>query len=136
MGTWGHGAFDNDTAADWAYGLADGGLPRVTDALRTAVDASDVLDADEGAEAVAAAETVARLRGGAWEQTPHSEAVDEWVSQQSGEVPPDLAVLAAAALRRVLDQGSELAELWREAGESDAAAWQRAIDEIIERLDA
>lgn len=135
MGTWGTGAFENDVASDWAYGLADGGLSHVSGSLHAAADASDFLDGDEGSEAVAAAETVARLRGGAWDESPHSDAVDEWVHAQIGEVPADLAALAAAAVRRVLAPGSELADLWSEAGETDAAAWRRILDDLIGRLD-
>lgn len=135
MGSWGSGVFDNDTAADWAYGLHSGGVSYVAAALRTAVDSGDFLDSDEGAEALAAAETVARLRDPAWEPSPYSEAVDEWVRAQSGEVPADLAVLAAAAVRRVLSAGSELADLWEEAGADESAEWRRNLEDLVGRLD-
>ena len=135
MGTWGTGAFDNDIASDWAYGLADGGIHLVSESLHAATDAADLLDADEGAAAIAAAETVARLRGGAWDESPHSGAVDEWVHAQTGEVPADLAALAAAAVRRVLAPGSELADLWDEADDADATTWRRVLDDLIGRLD-
>ncbi|NND02046.1 MAG: DUF4259 domain-containing protein [Acidimicrobiia bacterium] len=135
MGTWGVGVFDNDVASDWTYGLGDRGLNHVSESLHAAADASEFLDADEGAEAVAAAETVARLRGGAWDESPYAEAVDEWVHAQTGDVPADLAALAAAAVRRVLAPGSELADLWAEAGEADAGEWRRVLDDLIGRLD-
>ncbi len=135
MGTWGTGPFDNDAAADWGYGLADGGLHHILVTLNAAADAGDFFDADEGAEAVAAAEAVARLRDGAWDESAHSAAVDEWISQQTGEVPADLAALAALAVRRVLAPGSELLDLWEEASDPDADNWRRTLDDLVGRLD-
>lgn len=135
MGAWGFGIFDNDAAVDWAYGLEHGGIAYVAAALQAAVDSGDFLDSDEGAEALAAAETVARLRGGAWEESPYSAAVEEWVRSQSGEVPVDLAGLAAGAVRRVLSSGSELADVWTEAGELESAEWRRVLDDLVGRLD-
>jgi hypothetical protein len=135
MGAWGTDIFDNDAAADWSYGVADGGLRYVHSTLRDAVDAVGYLDADDGAAALAAAETVARLRGNAWVESAYSAAVDEWVKRQSGEVPTDLAALAALAVRRVIGDDSELADLWDEAGEAGYTAWRRVLDDLIGRLD-
>lgn len=136
MGSWGTDIFDNDVAADWSYGLADGGLRYVQAALRNASEEGDYLDADTGAEALAAAETVARLRGTPWVESAYSAAVDEWVGRQSGQVPSDLAVLAALAVRRVMAEGSELVDLWEESGEAGYTAWTRVLEDLIVRLDA
>src|SRR5665647_554634 len=63
MGAWGHGAFDCDSAADWAGDLDDAepaaraGLVR--EALFAAVEAEDYFDGDDGSIAIAAAAVVA-----------------------------------------------------------------------------
>ena len=135
MGTWGTGPFDNDAAADWGYGLANGGLHHILATLGNVADSGDFLDADEAAGAVAAAEAVARLRGGAWNESVYSEAVDQWVGQQTGDVPADLSAMAARAVRRVLAPGSDLLDLWEETGGSDADHWKRTLDDLVGRLD-
>ena len=134
MGAWGSGVFDNDAAADWALGLADGGYEYIRSTLAVAVEAGDFLDADEGAEALAAAEAVARLGGAGGVGSAYSEPVDGWVSAQAGNAPADLVALAARAVRAVLAESSELAELWDEAGVAEAAQWRRALEEILGRL--
>ena len=47
MGAWGSGVFDDDAAADWAFGLARGAYEYIRSTLSIAVEAGDFLDADE-----------------------------------------------------------------------------------------
>ena len=66
MGAWGAGVFANDAAADWADDLVRGGSADVVRAaLAAAAERSPEadLDADEGCEALAAAEVVAATAG-------------------------------------------------------------------------
>lgn len=116
MGTWGHGPFDNDTAADWGNDLDD--LPAaerptaVRAALERALAEDGYLDGDYGTEAVAAAAVVAsQCSGGPSLEPPY--APEEPVPP----LPDDLPPLALRALNRVCAPDSELAELWSDGVE-------------------
>ncbi|MGK5519001.1 DUF4259 domain-containing protein [Micromonospora sp. URMC 107] len=122
MGAWAVGPFDNDTAADWCASLDEASPERrpllVEQALREAVREGDFLDSWPGAKAVAALAVVAaHLPGG-----PPADSVyapDFLTAGGRLTLPAELPALALRALDRVLADGSELAELWDEAGELD-----------------
>jgi hypothetical protein len=123
VGTWGTGPFDNDDAADFAADLEDSqaGDPVrvVTRVLTDTMAARDYLEADLGAEAVAAAALLAA-------QCPGGDPIGP--EGPHGELPtfPDtLRPLAVRALDRVLADDSELTELWAESDESDG--WRSGI---------
>ncbi|WP_030234613.1 DUF4259 domain-containing protein [Streptomyces sp. NRRL S-350] len=132
MGTWDIGPFDNDTAADFAGGLDEAAPGEreavVRAALLGAAQAGEYLDGDEGVEAVAAAALVAA-------QCPGGTAVVS--SYGPKEAVPlqavELRALAAAALDRVVAAGSEVAELWDEAGEGPT--WRRGIRALRDVLE-
>ena len=65
MGAWGTGIFDNDTACDWAYDLEGASdLSLIERALSKVLNVgAEYLEATEAEEALAAAETIARLKG-------------------------------------------------------------------------
>ncbi|MFJ5553031.1 DUF4259 domain-containing protein [Streptomyces sp. NPDC093225] len=114
MGTWDIGPFDNDTAADFG-GTLDRAHPDrraclVREALLCAASTTEYLDADIGAEAVAAAALVAAQCGGE-PADPH---------YGPAEPLPDLTALrtlAVRALDRVLAEPSELLVLWEASGD-------------------
>lgn len=136
MGAWSTDAFGNDTACDWAYGLAvSDDLLLVEAAIAAVVDSpAGYLDASLAQEALAAAEVVARLRGHAGDRNAYTEATDDWV-QAKRLVPPEaLRRRALLALDRCLGEDSELRELW---DESDAAGqWRADAQSLQERLQA
>src|SRR5437588_7916019 len=129
MGAWGEGAFDNDTAADWAWEFdrADGesGLRIIRETLEaaTATEPVEYLDADVGQQAVAAAEVVAAVRGEAIQRSPYNEAVTGWIDRAHPSADSNLSALARAALARVTADNSELAALWDEVESS----WRASI---------
>lgn len=137
MGAWGSGAFDNDTAADWRYGLVDAvseseAVQVIESALRAATDppAGEYLDADVGSCALAAAEIVAAALGQPASGLP--EDVTEWLEAHGRAVPTTLRALAQTAMARAAGPASELAELW---AESDDSAQQAAeVQSLAERL--
>lgn len=137
MGAWGAGSFENDDAADWAGRLvATSNLGTVSSALEAATESAGYLDAPRAAEALAAAEVVAALLGHPAATLP--DGVAAWVRErrQSETPPPDprpLAVAATLALD-VIENGSELRELWDEAGGADAEAWRRTVYDLRARL--
>ena len=104
MGSWGIGFFDNDTACDWAYELADSvDLSIIEQAFDRVLQASDdYMEAPEAEEALAAAEVVARLQGNWGPRNAYTETVDAWVEQTVLEVSEGVAAQERAAIKRVL----------------------------------
>lgn len=136
MGAWDTGIFDNDTACDWACGLKDAHdralIERTLDAVLDVGD--DYLEAPEAEEALAAAETLARLLGRGSVRNAYTEAVDAWVAAYPGRPSPELLDKARRAVARVLGADSELRELWEDS--DDADAWRQAVEDLQARLRA
>ena len=130
MGAWGHGAFENDDASDWLYELEDDSDGHV---LMEALDVSgeDYLEAPEGAVAVAAADVVAAAQG-----RPAAGLPDEataWVKANRSIVRPEYRAAALVAVDRVLNDGSELRDLWSDS-EDGGHKWIAALNDIRRRL--
>lgn len=133
MGAWATGIFDNDDAADWAHGLDDGGLDLVRTTLGS-LSTKPSVDAGAEAEALAAADVIARLKSGGGEQSPYAEPVMTWVDQHDDDESWIALVPAArAAVVTVRSDTSELRELWAE-DESSLANWLFILDELDARL--
>lgn len=136
MGAWDTGIFDNDTACDWACGLKDAHdralIERTLDAVLDVGD--DYLEAPEAEEALAAAETLARLLGRGGVRNAYTEAVDAWVAAHPGRPSPELLDKARRAVARILGADSELRELWEDS--DDADAWRQAVEDLQARLRA
>ena len=135
MGAWGLGVFENDDASDWVYELEQSSdLAVVEQALSDVAGTSgdDEPDAPDSAAALAAAEVVALLRGRPGDGVPDD--VTKWVATVRPKAEPDLAGLAAAAVRRVL-AGSELKDLWDEAGTEQSEEWEAQLEDLLTRLE-
>lgn len=134
MGAWGHQAFDNDMANDWAYGLEEtDDLSLVESAFAELEQGADDegLDSDLACNALAACEVLARLRGKPGYDA-YTEKVDDWVKAHPIVPPPALIATANAAIDRVLADDSELRELWDESDEGDV--WRKSVEELRSRL--
>ena len=83
-------------------------------------------------EALAAAETVARLQGHWGVRNSYTANVDAWVEKTGLSPSPALARKAHAAIDRVLAETSEIVELWEESGDLDE--WKRVVDELRSRI--
>jgi hypothetical protein len=129
MGTWGIGPFENDTAADWAWALEEASDLAPIEAALDAVGSGSYLDADLAAEAIAAVEVLAALRGRPTTGLP--DEVRAWVAAHAQAVPDALLVDARRAVDAVAEH-SELRELWEESDEY--AAWRRGIEDLRARL--
>lgn len=128
MGAWSHEPFGNDDANDWAYDLEEtNDLSLIEEALDNVLEADDDLDAPDASIAVAAVEVLAKLLGKGTQMDAYTEEIDEWVKSIS--IKPDAALIAKAnrALDRVLDENSELRELWEEGGADD---WLQSINAL------
>ena len=133
MGAWGALAFDNDEANDWAFGL-DGvnDLSLVEEAFRN-VEASvgGYLEQGTAAEALAACEVLARLRGRDGYRNAYTDNVDKWVAAHRIAPSAELIARGDAVIDRILGSDSELRELWEEAG---AEEWEAAVADLRARL--
>jgi uncharacterized protein DUF4259 len=133
MGAWGVLAFDNDEANDWACGLDDVSDLSLVDAAFRRVDASagGYLEQGEAAEALAACEVVARLRGRSGYTNAYTEKVDKWVAEHPITPSTELIARGSTVIDRILGPESELRELWEEAGDSE---WQAAVADLRTRM--
>lgn len=136
MGAWSHDSFGNDDACDWAYRLEDcDDLSLIESTLDTVLAVGDdYLESPEAAEAIAAAEAVARLQGHFGICDSYSETLDAWVRKMRLQPSPALAGKAQRALDRIVGEASELRELWDESDEGET--WTAAVKELRARIAA
>ena len=127
MGTWSHEPFGNDTASDWAYGLAEQkDFSLVEQALQGVLDnGAEYLDSDLAVEAVAASEVLAKALGRGTQTDAYTEEVDAWLKSLGIKPSADLLSKARDALTRVMAPESELRELWEESDEFES--WESSI---------
>lgn len=140
MGAWGADPFENDDAADWAWGFEDldgpAGLNVLDEALALPGD-SDYVEAPEGSMAVAAAQLVAWLVDPADAvSSPYNETALAWVQRASAGPPRSTVAAARQALLRVRSANSELSELWDEEGGDEWASTIGRIDDALARAEA
>ncbi|WP_405827520.1 MULTISPECIES: DUF4259 domain-containing protein [unclassified Streptomyces] len=136
MGAWGTGPVDSDMAADFVDGLAGMSTEQVIEAMtrtfQRVVDSGSRVDGGDGAEVVAAAAAAAALIAC---QIPGSQVVidpDDGPAEPLPVLPISLRPEAGRALRRVLEDGSELAEGWVET--TDAEEWRAMVQTITRAL--
>jgi len=130
MGTWGYYNFDNDPAADFGENFRENPTEAVLyEALTTAAEEEDYLEADEASEALAAAEIVAAMMGKPANDFPPG-LIPAIMNLNAGE-NEELQELAIEAVEAVV-KSSEVQELWAESG--DAAKWQEVQQNLLERL--
>ncbi|MBA3818330.1 MAG: DUF4259 domain-containing protein [Deltaproteobacteria bacterium] len=131
MGAWGPDTFENDAACDWIADLVEvHDLSVVEAAIAVARETGDdYLDVDDGCEALASCEVVARLQGAGGKRDAYSEELDAWVKAHPIPLPPELVANALEAIERVTGKDSELAELWD--GDPE---WQKAVADLRARV--
>jgi hypothetical protein len=136
MGAWGSGVFENDTAQDFLHDYEEGGAGVIEDAFATveASVADGYIDADNGSMALVAAEIVAAAFGKplaalSKEETDHIGVHFDDVTQLT-----DIQARARTAATAILGDGvgSELFELWDEAGQAEI--WRATVADLLVRL--
>ncbi len=136
MGAWSSDPFGNDTACDWAYGLEEvRNLALIEETIQKVLDVGDeYLEAPDTEEAIAAIDTISRLKGRFYAKNAYTEAVDAWVSAHRLRLvlTPSLIVKAEKALDRILLEPSEALELWRES--DDFESWKNHIQDLKGRI--
>lgn len=132
MGAWGLGPFENDGALDWLALLRNGEIDAVGSAFSSVTTAPDYLEADEGQNALAAAEILAAAHGRPAEGLPQEVARIVAVGGERLVAKPELVGLAREALARILAENSEIAELWDDT--PAGPDWRRRVSELDQRL--
>lgn len=134
MGTWGHRAFENDVASDWAYDLEDTSDLSLVESTFADLEGigGDSLGQDIGCNALAACEVLARCLGNTGYRDAYTENVDAWVASHSQKPSPELLKRASAAIQRILGNHSELRDLWEESDEFEQ--WREAVEDLGARL--
>lgn len=134
MGSWSSDPFGNDTAGDWAYGLEEvDDLSLIEETIQRLLDVGgDYLEAPDADEAIAAIDTIARLKGRFYVKDAHTESVDAWVAAHPLTPPPSLIAKAQKALDRILTEPSEALELWSES--EDFETWKKHIEDLKNRI--
>jgi hypothetical protein len=136
MGAWANDPFGNDTACDWAYGLAKvNDLSLIEEPIQRVLDiGDDYLEAPAAEEAIAAADTITRLKGKFYVKNPYTESTDKWVDKHRIKPSPELVASAIRAIDRILTKPSELLDLWSEGADSDTEEWKLQMVALKERL--
>jgi hypothetical protein len=134
MGAWGHDTFDNDTACDWAYGLEEcDDLSVICETLNRVIECGDeYLDSEDASQALAACDTIARLRGNFGVRNPYTEPVDKWVAAHADLKTDRLLPIAHRVIDRIVAEDSELLELWRDS--DSFREWQASVEDLRSRL--
>jgi hypothetical protein len=91
----------------------------------------DYLDATEAEEGIAAADTLARLKGRFYVRNSYTKSLDAWVERHPITPSAELVEAAVQAIDRILSEPSELLELW---SEGDSSEWLKQMVALKERL--
>jgi len=136
MGAWGHLAFDNDAANDWAYGLEEVDDLSLVEAAFDEIETAgaEYLDQEVACNALGACEVLARLLGRAGYTNAYTEKVDQWVAANTLKPSPGLLKRASTAIDRILGENSELRDVWEEGDEGDV--WRRSVEDLRARMRA
>jgi hypothetical protein len=134
MGAWDCDPFGNDTACDWAYDVEETeDLSFISETLgKIHAAGNDYLEAPDAEEAIAAADTLARLRGKFYVRNSYTESLDQWVANHPITPPKEMLDSAIRAIDRILKEPSEILELWSESGKFEE--WRKHLTDIQERL--
>jgi hypothetical protein len=138
MGAWGHGYFEDDAAFDFMSAIEEAGNPKevIAYALDSAIEA-EYIETDEGSAVIVAATYVDRqVNGTKFSEVDRDEPlkVDTFPDRHPDVDLSDLRDKAVQALKKLLDEQSELNELWAENDEL-YPAWRAGIEQLIQRLD-
>jgi hypothetical protein len=129
-GAWGADSFDNDDALDWvAQCVHTRDISAISDMLNAALKA-EVIEASDGAAALAAIEVVAAALGKPGKHLP--DALRAWMRQMPTTQIAQLAPLARTVIGRIEDgKRSELKQLWSEGKPNQ---WTANVADLSARI--
>lgn len=133
MGAWGIGIFENDDAVEWLDELqasADSSVLLQT-TLEETENGDEYLEAPEGIQILCAGEIIAALQGQSAPDLP--DAARDWVQEHKSLDVSSLIPIATRKIDQVLDDSSELCQLWQE-NKADYPAWSESVLSLKTRL--
>ena len=137
MGAWDYGIFDDDTAYDYFDEISEDPRGFFTRSFLQAIDTKRLEYDDAHAVTVSAAYIDNFLNGTQYRNDNHDRTDDTNVNLFGALHPDldlcDLAPLAVRALKRVIDDQSELNELWA-ANHELYPKWRGNLEMLMERL--
>ncbi len=132
MGAWDATYFDNDGALDYLGTLQEySDATPLRNTFEIVLTEEEYLEVDFGQEAVAAAAIVASLNPDFDVQLP--EKAESWLRANQISADSSLVKLAQRGLKRVLQEDSELFELWSE-NEEQFPQWKRSVKNLQKGL--
>lgn len=134
MGAWDSDPFGNDSACDWIYQLETvNDLSLIENTLKAVIEVGgEYLESFEAEQAVAAVDTIARLKGNFYVKNPSTETLDKWVESNNFEINSELIDLSVKVLDRIQTAPSELLELWEESDEF--SNWKKHLEDLKIRI--
>lgn len=131
MGTWGYGVFENDDASDFMYDFVDSDpIEYIKNAFEKY--SSDYLEVDEAHKILISAAVLDIAIKGTEYSDFHYDEYAPLIEKVKGLEVDVLVSPALKALDRVLNDTSELYELWQESGLF--SEWHQVIMAIRTRL--
>jgi hypothetical protein len=129
MGTWGTGIFEGDGPLDWSADFCESDPVTF---LENSLDVSgDYLDSHAGEDALAAAALIAAALDG--DTSDLTEDLADWLEENPDPPFAPLIPRAVEAVDRVLDDDSELRDLWAE-NPSEYPKWRETVLVLRSRL--
>jgi hypothetical protein len=134
MGTWSVDPFGNDDAVDLIYDLVEiDNLAFIVETIQKILDLdSEYLIAPEAVEAIAAVDTISRLKGNFYIKNAYTEFLDGWITNHKLIPPQELVESAMLAMDRILTDPSELLKLWQDS--EDFGDWAKEMQDLKARL--
>jgi Domain of unknown function (DUF4259) len=137
MGAWGHGHFQNDSALDFVSDVEYSDNPKkLFERTFNRAIKSNYLDSDIGCEVIVASTYLdSQINGTKFSHPDREEPleVDTFPNRKPSIDFSDLRKNSVEALKKVINENSELNELWEE-NEENYLLWRQGIEELIERL--
>jgi Domain of unknown function (DUF4259) len=140
MGAWGTGSFENDGAADFAWEIAEGGLPVIEKVFDRVLAAGESY-LEDAEEAIAAAEVVAKLGGRGPSPLDNRQEIEDpdeeltlgkWIASAKAPPSEELVEKARRTVARVLTGPTELLNLWRDGEHFEE--WKEVVEDLSKRL--
>ena len=134
MGAWGHGFFEDDTACDFAEEIEESKKVKQLfhNSFEEATNA-EYLEYDQCHAVIISAVYLDALINRTEYEAPDEESFNSFLAANKKLVLDDLKENAVGALQRVLNDNSELNELWAENAEL-YSKWRQNILDLIQRL--
>lgn len=133
MGAWGQEIFDNDAACDWLESLlVRDDLAWIEQSLKQVNQAEGNIDAATASAALAACETLARLRGRPGLHEAPLDQLKQWTDEHKHLNTNDLVPLATQALARIQSDDCQLRQQWRQTDHYDQ--WLATVEDVARRI--